>query len=590
MVGSGQYFFSSAQRNDTIFFSALIGGCLTNVQAADDIRARIARYLLRHSSEQTTWGYWERGSTSRPYPDDLDDTACAVASIANYDRRLLKPKMLAGLAASLMHCEVDPGGPYRTWLVEAGAEEPKWYDVDVAVNANIGYMFHALGIASPKLEAYVDACILANKLQSPYYIGTLPTLYFLARWYKGEQLPRLQELIMQALRTARGPLHKAMALSAAYHSGFSIDSGDQLVIDLLEHQVAGAWPAVGLYYEPPQNKQWRYAGSPELTTAFVLEAFSCWLTHSQTTLVSSTPTDFNGLYKEALASIKRSDVTNIANVMAQALAYNIPLSLSKTLNSASLHGWLAYGIYDDMVDGECDAKMVGVANYCLRISVDQFTAALPNNKSFRRFIEKTFTAMDSANTWEVMNARNLLKPPDYGDYSLLAQRSWGHVLAPTAVLLAAGYKLHSSEITNFHKFMHHYIIARQLSDDAHDWADDWAHERVTPVVAMLLNECSDAELIDLQQHFWTSTIDTVNCKIRHHLCRAQGYLDACSYITERAPLQAWLQMVEQSCVRAEAGRADTQDFIRSFRDMKTTKKGKYSTCSIPDRIVYYNHE
>jgi hypothetical protein len=546
--------FDGAVYTDTVFFTALIVGCLYDIPASEPFRVSGIRYLQAHASRYSTWNYWERGSTARPYPDDLDDTACAIAALCRSSAATIPAGSLALLAKTLIACEVKAGGPYRTWITTA--KDQAWRDIDVAVNANIGYMFTNLGIQSSALECYISDCIRNDDLQSPYYVSSIPTLYFIARWYKGSQLPRLRQCIIDALHKSSSALHKAMMITAAFRTGCAAQDMDAYVEDLLEDQKDGYWPYQALYYEPPTHGAAQYAGSPELTTAFVVEALQSWVDQNSSGQVQHerAPSQVN----------KRYDVHQGATVMANAIGYNLSVRHRGLLNEASRRGWLAYGIYDDIIDGDGGIEKLGEANTAMRASMALYKEALNNNAAFNGYVDQTFKRMDAALDWEVAHARDPHRLPDYGNNKLLAERSWGHVLASTAVIVLAGCNLVGPEVRSFHEFMHHYLIAKQLCDDVHDWQEDLAHRRISPVVAMLLRREVSASVAKLQQAFWSRTIDDVNAMIRLHIRRAQDSLDMCDFLHDSTTYRGWLSSLAQVCDQAQQKRDEARVFIQAF--------------------------
>jgi hypothetical protein len=544
--------FSKVQVNDNIFATALILNCLSGMPEAAHIASRATSYLLTQRSERWTWNYWERGSGRRPYPEDWDDTACALAGIIGHQAALVSAADQASVAKELISCETKPGGPYATWLMPA--HDKQWRDIDVAVNANIGYMLSKLGVQSPGLEAYITNCINEDSLESPYYLGSVPALYFIARWYSGPARDGLIALVFRELRHYQSILHKAMLITAAIKLG----CGDQIrthhVRALLGAQIEDGWAASALYYEPPQHGRLRYAGSPELTTAYVIEALQAYLDYN------SRPASDD--HKPALKG--RDEVVRIATLIARAYKVRLPAGVLRALNEGGKRGWTAYTLYDDILDGDARLDQLGAANGAMRRSLAYFHQALPESLEFKAFVEAAFARMDEANTWEVTEARNLAKLPDYADLSQLADRSWGQVIAPTGVLVAAGYPLTGLEVRLLHQFMQHYSIAKQLCDDAHDWQIDLEKGRVTAVVAMLLRACPLDSLRDRQRYFWEYTILEVNDLIRHHVRLARDQLESSQAIAYRQDLQRWLDAIERSCARAEAGRQAAQEFIKEF--------------------------
>src|SRR5207302_1646631 len=110
------------------------------------------------------------------------------------------------------------------------------------------------------------------------------------------------------------------------------------------------------------------------------------------------------------------------------------------------------------------------------------------------------------------------KIPDYKNYKQLAQKSLGHGLGPFAVLFSLGYRKNSPEIKNLLLFFTHYLIARQLNDDAHDWEKDLQLGHINAVCALIVKRYQTKEHLSLpydqvvpqlQQVFWDEIIEDV---------------------------------------------------------------------------------
>jgi len=490
-----------------------------------------------------------------------------VAGIAAYDATLIDPIAQANIAKALIRCETRAGGPYTTWLLSTNHES--WRDVDVAVNANIGYMLKVLGVRTPALESYITRCIVDGAYTSPYYIGNIPALYFIARWYKGSAKGRLIVIIGRELTRHHSMPHRAMLITAALRLGVANMIQPRLIDELINSQNGAGWPASALYFEPPQRNTARYAGSPELSTAFVIEALHAYqeYVNSKNRSAADVPPALSATHQASRSKIAladRHEITRMAHVIAKAYGIRLQPGIRSKLNRANVDGWVAYTLYDAILDGDESLKYLGAANQAMRSSLAHFRQALPQNNEFIAFVESAFTRMDAANTWEITRARDPEHLPSFGNLAQLANRSWGQVIAPTAVMMAAGYRLNSPEVLNLHHFFRHYIIAKQLSDDAHDWQEDLEHSRVTAVLSMLLKDFPDDDAQARQRYFWEHTVGGVNRRIRYHLRQAEYYLNSSQALKEPVQLMLWLQVIERSCVRTEAGKEAALEFIREF--------------------------
>src|SRR5690606_33230583 len=112
--------------------------------------------------------------------DDLDDTFLALSALYLYDADYLKPEIMAAVANLLFEAEKQPGGPYKTWLVEP-SDDIVWQDIDVAVNANIMYFMRLQGVTLPGLDKLIEQAIDNGDLYSPYYPAMQPIAYYMAR-------------------------------------------------------------------------------------------------------------------------------------------------------------------------------------------------------------------------------------------------------------------------------------------------------------------------------------------------------------------------------------------------------------------------
>jgi hypothetical protein len=495
------------QAQPTPFMAALILSSLTAVPGSQQLREHACSYLLLQRSETWTWNYWQRDhprSLTQPYPDDLDDTVVALAALSLHNRALIDGAVLAHLTQTLINTESEPGGPYRTWLTT-------WGDIDLAVNANVGYLLFIHGVHLPKLEAYITQSINDNHIASSYYLDHLPIIYSLSRWYRGTGVDRLNQIIMQELKHANNALSLALAITSAINLGLPCKLVLPAVQKLIEQQQNGRWPSAVYYIGAPDNNIEQQIGSTSLTTAIVLEALARYqdlaISIKRPRLIAKNlPSgDLNRLYHEQVSTIIARDhdgqITNIAALTAAAFGLKIAQKTLDLLNLGSLHGWIAYTIYDNFLDDEASPQLLSVANLCLRQTIKSFHTALPDNRQFCELIATTLDQVDAANTWEIIHARSLDNLPNYGDLSQLAERSWGHILASTGTLIAGGHALGSLTPRAMHNFFYHYLIARQLNDDAHDWEDDLRAERITVVGVNLLKDLSPSlSKVQLEAH------------------------------------------------------------------------------------------
>jgi hypothetical protein len=258
------------------------------------------------------------------------------------------------------------------------------------------------------------------------------------------------------------------------------------------------------------------------------------------------------------------------------------------LGLANLYGWLAYTIYDDFLDGEGKPELISTANVSMRRSLENFVGALPENESFAAFVHHTFDAIDGANAWEVARCRFKLgsaklqtgRLPDYGNLEKLADRSLGHALAPMAVLAAAGQGLDTDEAQKMFRAFRHYLIARQLNDDAHDWEEDLRAGLVTPAVVMVLKKIGVrpgkrdiTELISTgRHHFWHVVLPEICELMRSHVRLSREALRSSALVKKDGIMDELLDGIEASASSALNQQKQAEDFLKYYR--QSTKKHK----------------
>lgn len=570
-----------------------------DVAVSEQVTKDTVTFLLRHRSQSWTWNYWQRSvliSSTTPYPDDLDDTANALIAVQLYSPKLVSGAALGHIAHSLVTAEQQRGGPYRTWLVPAGTKN--WDDVDVAVNANIGMLLAMQNVRLPKLNRYIAQQIRARKLNSPYYVGEIPVIYFLSEWYKGAGTAYLKKIVLQEISNPKK--HNALTLSllitAAANLGVSNKALKSAVAQLVSLHEVDHWPAEALYLDPAVQGKPQYAGSAALTTAFALQALQKTERHRKavyqtvknvppnTTLhqakvfSENLPSGLQHVYQQYLMVIEAADagnqITAMANLCATAYNVTLPAIIKTHLNLASLNGWMAYTIYDDFLDDEGKPQELGAANVALRQTLYHFEQALPNQPSFSQLVSHTLILVDEANTWEVTHARAKLSDglhhvtlPNFEAYAQLAHKSYGHMLVACAVAIYAGHTVHSTAMEHLQKFFHHFLIAKQLNDDAHDWREDLEHGHLSAVVTMLLAHESSPYKLDTTQlasDFWQHTISQVSALILEHTAEARRHLSHAGASHPRA-FEVLLLPLERAAKQAIKQRNEASDFINAFQ-------------------------
>lgn len=602
----------------TVFGPALILAALTQVDdsKAQHIRTRLAAWLLTQKSLNWSFNYWATSAPERaslPYPDDLDDTFCAIIALQQHDSSIIDESCLARVVKLLIATESKVGGPYQTWL--AADDAPKiWHDVDLAVNANIAGFLRLVAEPLPNLTSLMEEAIVTGAYKSPYYPSPYPLVYYIARAYSG---PRTQELAAYLVDKQRdewweNPTYTALAISALVRLGHTSIPATTLE-KLLDNQLPdGSWSANAFCIDPAILGKTNYGGSPALTTALVLEALAL----CQKTQPAKRPkTKSNADTVEAHCNVvmlaarkelhsqspelKRESLDMLDHMAKDYKDHQIiqlpyifnrslikPLSTEKAdlflhLGLANLYGWTAYTIYDDFLDNEGRPRKLSVANITLRYSLKHFRQALPNDMGFLALTDKTFDAIDGANAWELAHCRmdvtdktiNLGPLPQYPSTLQLADRSLGHTLTPLGVLAAAGIPPQDKRATGVRDALRHYIVARQLNDDLHDWEQDFRAGIITYVIASILRELSVAPgihsftklLPDMQRHFWHHTMPDICSTITVHTQQARQAATSSTVLTEPNVITMLADAIDQSVEHTLSEHAKAENFLSAYR-------------------------
>jgi hypothetical protein len=618
--------FTQAHTFHSIFSTALILSCLsdiTEIPALEEIKQNAASFLLKQKSNAWSFNYWQRKSEeskTMPYPDDLDDTFCALSALHAYNPKLFDGKIFAKIISMLTAMEVEEGGPYRTWLVNNDAPAI-WKDVDIAVNSNIAYFLSRQEISLPKLDAFIENAIKTNTLVSPYYHTDFPILYFISRFYKGANSEKLSDLLNAKSTNGvwQNALQNAFAISTLLELKIPSRNLTKSVEVLIKHQNDGVWDASGFYIDPMQHGKKYYAGSRELTTTFCIYAL---YKYQQTQAIETKRPIADSVGKnnqnvhtlvlekvgqrfihfdnatkqeteKVLMKILNADIAKQITLLPYYVAQSIhverktiPLPLCVQLGAASVFGWIAYTFYDDFLDDEGVKTTLPIANIALRELTTLFLTTLSKEPSFINLFRTTMDKLEQANYWEVSHCRVVIQDgilqftkfqiPDYEDYSKLAERSMGHALAPAAILMYVGYGAKSPEVKSLLKFFRYYIIARQLNDDAHDFEEDIKRGHVNAVGSLILATLqkkmkkipSDITKLIPKMHelFWKEIVVQICEDILKHIKIARKVIHKNPVITDTTIFEEMLAPVEASATKALEEHAKVTKFLASYSE------------------------
>lgn len=581
--------FSDAVTYKTTFFTsnilialqALSESSFLSYDAINDlkeIQQKGVAFLLNQKNEQWSFNYFARDAEKpSPYPDDLDDTCMALAAITHYEPNYIDGQALATIIKLLVHCETDPGGPFKTWLVPKDAAQT-WQDVDIVVNSNVGYFLSLIDIYLPSIHDSITKKLTDSEPVSPYYPTQTQVLYFVSRFYKSQK-ERLSDIYISPTLKNPNLLEQAIIISSMEDIRSFIAS--------IENE---GFRPYAFCIDPMREGKRSYAGSSALTAALSAEALA---RHAETykARTANTVNTFHAhiqnlacersakldpeLQKLTLEQIEKTSDKKITLLsyevqkILQAKGISIPTALVENLALSNLYGWMAYTIHDDIMDDEGESLLIPCANFFLRELIqiyDVLDNSIPGAASLLR---NTMNRIDNGMVWEKERCQfpNL---PEFGDYSNLADRSIGHALGPVTILLSIGHNMDSEEDKNMMALFHHYLIARQLHDDAHDWEEDLLRGRVNSVCSLLLKQFQKKyhgvqETSKLREFFWTETIDEVVDLILFHINAAEAAKEASLLFGNTDFMKKVLQALSASAKRTLDERNTSLEFIKYYR-------------------------
>lgn len=590
-----------------IVLSSLSG--LPKTDLIQKITDKLASFLFTQKGEYWSYNYWFRDSseyTLLPYPDDLDDTFCALAALYQHDACLFNGEVLAKISMMLASSEIQEGGPYNMWLVPP-QEMSTWHDVDLVVNSNIAFFLSLNDIVLPRVDTFVEQCIDERKFSFPY-CSDYPGLYFISRFYVGDKKDEMIEYIFSKQERDgkwENPLQTALAISAVLNFSSRLYTKlDKGIAYLLKEQTFGHWRPYSFFYQMKTPEKTLFAGSASITTALCLEAIHKYhkAIEENNESYDAKEKDIQKLYQQTVEKVRtrfcesgeciqsvavdvvdktvRSDKDKYSALLSYffSCAYInpptvIPASFVETLCIASMHGWIAYTIYDTFLDGDFDPKTLPIAMMSFRESYEIFSGILAPNTGFPKFLRKIFDLMDEANMWEVTYCRfdpknKIENLPEYADLARLANRSMGYALGPLAILFLLGFREESREVDITVSFFKHYLIARQLDDDVHDWEEDYLVGRMTWVLVQLMKDCktNSPSLEELQKVFWNQTIVFVSNEILKHVATARKDFVEMSLYLDVGIFENVLSKIEQSAQTALKEHTEIVRFLAMYQE------------------------
>ncbi len=516
---------------------------LTHDLAVRDMLQRATTFLMAEFNEASCINYWKRSSPqylTHRCPDDLDVLSVTLTALHLAGHTDFVTNKLASYSKILILSETTLGGPYYTWI-HPHPRPAEWSDVDVVVNANIAHILKLQNVELPNLNAFIESAL--TSLISAYY-PPLSALYFISKGYSGTHT---QEFITRTLSyTPQNILERALRVTTLINFGYPPTLLHEDIQALARNHT---WETFPLYLERDKGGKHTHVGNPALTHALTLEALHL-------------ATQCN---KPAHLTIETP------HLLPQAFYDHLVPSLKKQLNKATIttlckateHGWRAYTIYDNILDHEAPVSQLSEANTHLRATTSLFCEALADSPHLSTILSLLDT-IDQANRWEYEHCYKPAVRPDYGSHHVLAEKSIGHACGPLTIMIRLGFTPDSPEYQHLHTFFVHYLIARQMNDDAHDWPDDLKRGFINSASVHMCGRT------DLTTHFFEHVLPLIITDISSHLSHAEQALSHLTHIMDTRHLHSLLTPLRHTTEKARTEHVSIRAFLSEFEKGKPT--------------------
>jgi len=467
-------------RNLSLIDCAVMLTVLPSHSQLDNLRSRLAKRLQEQLNPA-----WIRDG-------DLFEVFLVFTAIWQYDQTSIVADYLVCAVQRLIRSEVVAGGPYRSHGT-----------IEFAANLQIAQFARLVAKPLPGIDAFLKNVIAAGHHKAT--LTSSPYLLYLASSTSSQS--EIVSYLKECKAMSCG--HRAVALATLKPRLFMTEQELQAICNK-QHQ-AGWWK--------PEHFAGGDTSSHIVMTAFVVSMLDIYkqrlpsprmlaLRQKQQAIAEVAKRQFTAraepLRSSALAAVDKIcradvnfEVTLLPYFFSQAVKDSLHFDSQQytLLGAANVCSWIAYTIYDDFLDGEGVPAQLPVANVAMHASLDCFKATIPKQEKFQRYIIKVFAEMDEANAWEVHYCRFVVKEnvvtvkqlPSYGKGGVLAARSFAHALGPIAVLSQNNFHP-SKNLHSIESAFRHYLIARQLCDDIHDWQDDLQAGLASYVVTAILRD------------------------------------------------------------------------------------------------------
>lgn len=607
---------SSEENDSVVFYTALILRTLSKMSSSKNgssLGKRGTRFLLDQKSPTWTWNYFKKDTRSElTLPDDLDDTFISLSAISCFTPELIDEAVLAQIIRILVSQEEEIGGPYFTWIVSR-EDRSRWNDIDIVVMTNIKFFLDQYHISHPHIERYIDQCIENEQLSSKYYHSEIFIIYFISQSYTGVYRNRLRKRILKRITSRRysNPLELSCSLSAFLRLGGRFQVIHTYFFELVS-EIKNAPEAFPLFIEKIETKDTEkgifYSGSRCFTAACFIETVDLYqhaMKQSKNQSVATRESREVLLSKKFQNIILKNDqlphpfkkiVLNEFDSLRKAIPsqfFFLPEHFSQSLHPhyqkyiqaekrdiityAHLFGWIGYTLFDNVMDHNKTTYSLPSAIYCIRMATKLFGASSNSNliDSLLDQTDTTYFLEKESSSHTVIQNTILLPKEFYLSETILSHKSMGAILGCLLILDFLPKEINISQIVIIESFFKHFLTARQLNDDAHDWFIDLQNGKLTSTCMKVLEQFKkrnpektsvylNNDSQELHEIFWSIIIISVVTEIGMHTAAAQDQLSRLTIFKDTSFLSNLLQPLSKSIDQILTEQQRLQRFLKSY--------------------------
>ena len=422
-------------------------------------------------------------------PDDLDDTIRFFIVLSKLKNNFLSPHELANLTQILTSIKKNEYGFYNTWVKPP---DNNWNDYDIVVNCEILRFLNINKILHPNLLKSIEEAVLADNLKSKFYSNIL--IYYHISFIGISEKAR--QVVIKKIEAAKKLtiFDEIICANSLLRLGVISEKVVKIIDRIIKLETRVGWEvSMPLYTENVNKEGDIFVGSKEVARGYVAETLDLFITKINKNIYDSK--DELNLHKaiikeveEIVDDLSQSKKNVFKNILEQdknshmtqsltLLAYRWNVSsnrkvslLEKDLGIITTLGWIAYSIFDHLIDKESDMScQIPLAERCIRFL-------------YLKLFNTSMTAL------EITEAMKFLKEIETAHYKEIqgqippsAQKSIGHSIGPLIIMLRNKFKTKHKFYKETKRYFRYFLTIKQLSDDLHDWEADLNANRKTPV-------------------------------------------------------------------------------------------------------------